>query len=450
MTQREQVLSVRLDVGVEAFSLPATELAALSKKSQRTPADLQKIQELQQQVAAGQQAFQKTVTTTLDELRQPGVERDKLEDVVEVRALQAALKALEPGHVLVTTQTADESIYLLVVSAERVAVQTVKVRRSELQQTVQQLRALLQNTAFDPRPTAKKLYDWLLAPLEQELKDAKHLFLVPDPSMGTISYAALFDGNRYVVEKWSTNVVSPPAQVKLELVAPKTKALAVTLGEPQPGITSYPGLAQEARTIGQSILGNLDFTQDGLLEALRSDKCDLCHVATPFVLQGPESEWGMVLGDGKKLTLETLRTLPNDAFAGLTLLTFSGLQLSPTETERTLGLVENLATLAQRKGARAVLANLWSVSDSASTLLMTDFYRRWKQDGSKASALRDAQLAIFRGETKPGELKIGPQLRAPAPPRAAAMPLNSPAYPAIERRLHPFYWAGFVLFGNTR
>jgi CHAT domain-containing protein len=88
--------------------------------------------------------------------------------------------------------------------------------------------------------------------------------------------------------------------------------------------------------------------------------------------------------------------------------------------------VDGLGILAQRKGAKAVMATLWSVYDPSTIALMRNFYRDWTSGTavSKAEALRRAQVAFLRGS---GE-----------------------AFEQGTRTTyaHPYYWAPFILIGN--
>jgi CHAT domain-containing protein len=49
-------------------------------------------------------------------------------------------------------------------------------------------------------------------------------------------------------------------------------------------------------------------------------------------------------------------------------------------------------------GAETVLASHWKVSDKATSLLMTEFMRRWRTGESRASAWREAQLTLLRSK----------------------------------------------------
>ncbi len=49
-------------------------------------------------------------------------------------------------------------------------------------------------------------------------------------------------------------------------------------------------------------------------------------------------------------------------------------------------------------GAETVLASHWSVSDKATSQLMTEFMRRWRAGESRANAWREAQLSLLRSK----------------------------------------------------
>jgi CHAT domain-containing protein len=91
------------------------------------------------------------------------------------------------------------------------------------------------------------------------------------------------------------------------------------------------------------------------------------------------------------------------------LLTLSACKTAAGDDRAALGI----AGVAVKAGARSALATLWYVSDEASSILVTDFYRRLPKT-SKAKALQEAQRAVL----------------------------------ADARFRHPGYWAPFLLIGN--
>ena len=76
-------------------------------------------------------------------------------------------------------------------------------------------------------------------------------------------------------------------------------------------------------------------------------------------------------------------------------------------------------------GAPSVLVSLWKVSDEATSLLMTGFYRNLLSGLSKAQALRQAKIDLINREH------------------------NTLVSGATDRsHENPFFWAPFVLIGS--
>jgi CHAT domain-containing protein len=74
--------------------------------------------------------------------------------------------------------------------------------------------------------------------------------------------------------------------------------------------------------------------------------------------------------------------------------------------------ISGVAYIFERAGAKAVMASLWSVEDTATKDLMVEFYQNINKGMSKNEALRQAKLS------------------------------------QIQR--HPFYWSPFILIGDAR
>jgi CHAT domain-containing protein len=119
------------------------------------------------------------------------------------------------------------------------------------------------------------------------------------------------------------------------------------------------------------------------------------------------------------------------------LLVLSACQTAIGDKDAELGF----AGLAVQAGVKSVLASLWSVSDEGTLGLMTEFYRDLKTAPIKAEALRQAQLAMLKGQVR---LEAG-QLHSlrgsiSLPPALAAL--------ENENLSHPYYWAAFTVIGS--
>ncbi len=106
-----------------------------------------------------------------------------------------------------------------------------------------------------------------------------------------------------------------------------------------------------------------------------------------------------------------------------------------------------IGVLAQRNGAKAVVASLWPVADRSTSVLMQEFYRRRASNPSvpKAESLRQAQLSFLRGT-----IKLPPDAQ---PKRLFVLESDIDDAPTFRTRdevpfAHPYYWAPFFLMGN--
>jgi CHAT domain-containing protein len=94
------------------------------------------------------------------------------------------------------------------------------------------------------------------------------------------------------------------------------------------------------------------------------------HVASPFQFQpGNETNSALLLGDGNFLSLAQIKTLPN-VFGGVELLTLSACNTATGGSGANGTEIEGFGVLAQRQGAKAVVASLWPVFDTSTKELM--------------------------------------------------------------------------------
>ncbi|MBY0231493.1 MAG: CHAT domain-containing protein [Gemmataceae bacterium] len=349
-----------------------------------------------------------------------------------------------------------------------------------------------------------KLKALVWTPLEKRLAGAKTVLVSPDGILGTVPFAALpgKEEGTYLIEDVALAIVPAPSAIPALLKPLDDKdrhppsllvvgdadyssakagaASALSRSAPlgfERRWSALPGAAAEARSVsasfadrfGPSSVVALSGTGAGkaaTLEAL--GRARYAHLATHGYfapetvrsasrrkrdpLQPEEIDgWHPLLLSG--LALAGANRVPKEGEEDgiLTALEVSETDLTRLELcvlsacETGLGPVaggEGLLGMQrafQAAGARSVVASLWQVSDGATQELMSDFARlAWdpKRKASLASALREAQLAMMRGEGADG--------RTRGPGKAVKVGEGRAA------RLHPFYWAAFVLSGDWR
>jgi CHAT domain-containing protein len=191
------------------------------------------------------------------------------------------------------------------------------------------------------------------------------------------------------------------------------------------------------------------FTEETFRAALRQ-RFPVVHIASHFAVQpGNETDSFLLLGDGGRLSLAKIKTAVN-LFGGVELLTLSACDTATGGTGTDGKEVESFAVLAQRQGAKAVMASLWPVADASTKQLMQSFYRiRNSQSGMlKAEALRRAQVSLLRGEA--GELVGAIERRGLLTTSTQRSGDASTSTGGKTNFAHPFFWAPFILIGNWR
>jgi len=276
-----------------------------------------------------------------------------------------------------------------------------------------------------------------------------------DDVLRYVPMAALHDGNGYLVERYRNVVFTPASTTRLKDEPSATwTGLGLGVSKPHDQFPALPAVPEElhgiireqtAATTNGVLAGRvmLDeaFNADTLKAALRQ-RYPVVHIASHFQFTpGNETSSFLLLGDGTHLTLAQLKSATN-LFSGVELLTLSACDTAAGGEGADGREVESFGVLAQRQGAKAVLASLWPVADASTKELMEKFYQlRNAQAGTlKAEALRQAQLALLRGATTDARTStrrgLGDERIAPGS--------NGAPY------AHPYFWAPFILIGNWK
>jgi CHAT domain-containing protein/tetratricopeptide (TPR) repeat protein len=365
--------------------------------------------------------------------------------------LAGARAALDPGTVLLEYAVGEERSWLFVVEPSGLSVFPVAAGAVALRKEVESFRLLLKDPGSDQakiRATARRLYDLLVRPAETRVSGAQRLLVSPDGPLHTLAFAALRQGDRYLVERKPIHHVLS-ATVYAELV--RSRRPASDPGEESLAAFGDP-VYRSAAPNGPAGAGAQGATRTRLaLARLPSSGREVKAIAGLFpqarVYLGAEATEERVksLGPETRLIHFACHGLLDERFPLNSALALSvpGQQaegqdnglLQAWEIFESVRLDADLVTLSacdtalgremggeglvgltrafQYAGARSVLASLWSVADSSTTRFMQSFYGNLRKGMSKDEALRAAQIERIRDT-------------------------------------HPFHWAAFQLTGDWR
>ena len=307
--------------------------------------------------------------------------------------------------------------------------------RQRLTETIQNFRLGIVNTSSQPSaylPAAQQLYQWIIAPLEAELKAQKidTLIFCLGGGLRSVPMAALHNGQRFLVENYNLAII--PAfslldQHPTRLAGVKVLAMGASQFEEQPPLPAVP---TELTTVSKLWGGEAWLNQDFTVKKLRARRSvasfGIVHLATHANLAPGSVDASYIQFWDQQVRLDRVRDL-GLRFPVVQLLVLSACETAMGDLNAELGF----AGLAVQSGAKAAIASLWSVSDAGTLALMTHFYQQLKSAPIKAEALRQAQVAMIRKQP----------LRSRGLPPGKAVPMNS-------NLSHPYYWAAFTVIGN--
>lgn len=358
----------------------------------------------------------------------------------------------------------DDRLELVLVTPNSLVRQTVKVDRVQLNQAIANFRSDLTDPSSNPLPDAQQLYQWLLQPLEADLKQAQiqTILYAADGQLRYIPLAALHDGKQWLIQRFTLDHItaasltnfnrqeSRPLQVLAAAYSNPQLSYQFPIGKEQFNFTGLKFAGVEVETIAKEVPNTTTFFNKNFSRANiepRLDQYSIVHLAThsEFVSGSPYQSF-ILFGSGERVTLADIDRwkLPH-----VDLVVLSACR---TATSGKLGNGEEILGFGyqiQRTGAEAAIASLWSVSDGGTQALMDAFYAGLHTGKiSKAEALRQAQIALITGNYKAlGEQRgLGVEQRV-EDSLPSVVSVSEAAQNAL-RLSHPYYWAPFILIGN--
>jgi CHAT domain-containing protein len=268
----------------------------------------------------------------------------------------------------------------------------------------------------DAQAQLASLYDLLLRPLIRGVALDTMLVVSPDGPLHYVPFHALYDGERYVVERHP--ISTTPSATVMDLCARHTTAGEGML------VMGFAGSRLHAITAEIDSIGDL-FPGACLVDEPQS-------TADRFLAEAPQHRILHLAAHAHFRTDNVMLSFLSLADRRLTLAEIARLRLdaelatlSACETGRGQLHGADLISLASSflgAGTRSLLVSLWRVDDETAAWFMRTWYQALREGNGRAEALRRTQRALLdRGRTRPLEYGV---------------------------YRHPAYWASFCLIGE--
>lgn len=502
LSVREREFAERYDISSEKAGAKGVQIDKLKRQiGTRQPSEQEaaELKKLEAELKKSAEEFSAVLKNAEKDFSGKPDEKDKVPPIKEVAEMELAL-----GELSAQTNQKTAAIYTLI-GAEKFHISLVtsggevkhfesNIKNNDFNEKITAFYALLQSPVYDPRPLGKQLYDIIFKPIEAELEkqNVKILMWQLDGNLRYVPTAALFDGEKYLAEKYQSVVFTRTDNERfLKPVKPNwtgigfgsSESHTVDLLDVKFEFNALPGVKEELASIFQigindkgiikgEVVSDKQFTKEAFFKALQQ-KRPLVHISSHFAFRpGDDSRSFLLLGDGNALTLSEMKKQSN-LFEGVELLTLSACNTAATQADASGREIDGFAELAQRLGASAVMATLWQVSDASTPWLMRDFYKTRESDQkmTKTQSLQKAQLALLNGTAETKQLPDAQKSGSAANVKIVVVP-DAEKQSADKTRsdlivlgeseaakfepdkkkpfAHPYYWSPFVIYGNWK
>lgn len=312
-------------------------------------------------------------------------------------------------------------------------------------------------------PFAQQLYQLIMGSVDTELqaRGINTLVFALDQGLRSVPIAALHTGSnlisstvsdspigrngQFLVERYNLGLI-PSINLVDTRYQPLQNASVLAIGASKfTDQSPLPAVPIELQTITQlvgqgQVLLNEAFTVSNLETQRRRSLYPILHLATHAEFNVGKPQNSYIQFWDRRLSMAELGQLrlfkpPTE------LMTLSACRTAVGDANAELGF----AGLSLQAGVKSSVASLWYVSDEGTLALMTAFYDQLRTAPIKAEALRQAQLAMIRGQVVIEEN----HLRSAGLRGGLSIPLPQEVQPGGGRLLsHPYFWAAFTMIGS--
>ena len=332
------------------------------------------------------------------------------------------LPHLDPGTVLLEYYLCDDGGALFVVLPTGLTVVPLAARPTEILRLLQQWHlnlsatthavgsnAPLDNLGRSARGLLAAFYRALIAPVEKYLVGSERLIVIPYGPTHGVPFHALYDGERYLLERIEVSVCPSSNLLRLCSEHPQhTQRSALVIAYSDGG--RIPAVCEEARAVAALLPGECYVEEEATRAALVSSvsRHGVLHIASHGEARLDNPTFAhLKLADGQLNMVDIF----NLRLQG-TLVTLSACETGRSVVaggDELIGLSRGFLYA----GAATLVQSLWRVEDGSTARLMEHFYAGIFAGKPKGTALREAQRAML-----------------------------------ATNGAHPYYWAPFQLVGD--
>jgi CHAT domain-containing protein/Tfp pilus assembly protein PilF len=263
---------------------------------------------------------------------------------------------------------------------------------------------------------SSSLYDILIKPIESELLEYDTIVISPYENLRYIPFQALYDGDKFLIEKYSVVNITSSSALKIgNQVAGKTLQDAGFLAFGN-ATEDLPASEQEVKNIAENFKINKLYLRNAAQKGTFDDEIyndySIIHLATHGILNNDDPENSKLLFAGQNNNSLTISDIMAYDFSDKRLIVLSACDSNIGKAKG--AEITALGTAFEMAAAPSVVASLWKVNDTSTSILMEEFYNQLKNGQSKAKALRNAQIKLIQ----------------------------------TNKFKNPYYWAPFILIGE--
>lgn len=333
---------------------------------------------------------------------------------------------LEPGTLVLRYKKAKDNFFLFAISKEKIEQFSLGNKDVLLPEIQSLLGQIQQRKQVDSKQVRARI-------IPLDVAAYHHLIIIPDGELHDIPFELLQEASTYLIETHSISYATHLVFIMNQRAREATLgtdlqflAFSPAYGASEPALAMrsqayrLKGAHEEVKAVSEVFGGHI-FEGSKASKATfisQSPSGDILHLAMHADIDNDKPELSYLLFASQtgeqKMFVEELYGLKLKA----ELAVLSACNTGRSSPDDRKGMV-SLHRAFCYAGVPATVASLWAVPDQATKEIMTVFYEKLKSGLSKAEALQQAKLNYIQENDDP-------------------------------HFKHPFFWAGFVLYGDSK